>query len=408
MSTSSTRVALSLLAILGAAGCEDYTKLGDACDPGFTGKKSASPEAVLAFDHLNCYRRLSGVSKASHDQYASDAAVDELNYILLNPDPLILGGPEGMAGYLQQQEARDGFTGYHVRDRLDHAGYYMYDPGGTEVWEGLAVQFRDPGEEKYDTVRAVDEAMRSTSARQGLLQPSWSDGGYAEIELDQEWLATAGATAESATVHYMIVIHQVPHLEHASLPVLLPKEDQTGVPLYAPATDVRLVYQPVKTTVSYPVTFLVGTLDETNYSAIDQNPFEVAVSDPSIVVAATQEALLTHVVHPGDEPFEIWPDGNRQRWIVGLYTPAPFEPSTEYEVHADVSTVDGAYRVEYNFTTAATDPGLELQPPPVDLSVDPVPTGYRVSQPRDEMFAGRAGQAVSPSGFLFASKSTGP
>jgi hypothetical protein len=254
-------------------------------------------------------------------------------------------------------------------------------------------------------VRAVDEAFRNTPTRQGMLQPSWNDGGYATLELDQEWLSAAGAAATSATAHYLIVINQVPHLEHASLPVLLPKEDQTDVPLYAAGTDVRVPYQPVPTTISWPVTFLVGTLDETNYSAIDQNPFEVEVSNQSIVVAETQTPLLTHVVHPGDEPFEIWPHGNSNRWIVALYTPAPFEPNTKYEVNADVQTVDGAFRIQYAFTTAATDPGLELMPPPVDLSVDPVTPYSRVAQ-RDPMFTGRAGQLANPAGFVFASASS--
>ncbi len=407
MSTFFPRLALAGLPFFGLAGCKEYYTLTDACDDGFTGQKSASPEAVLAINHMNCYRRLSGVGKGTHDQFATAAAEDALNYMLLNPDPLILGGPDGVAGYLKQQPAREGFTGYGVRDRLDHAGYYMYDPGGTYVQEFLNVQFRDDGEEKYDTVRALDESMRTISQRQGILQPSWNDGGYAELELDQEWLTTAGASATSATAHYWMMISAVPHLEHASLPVLLPKEDQTGVPLYAPATDVRLPYQPVATTISWPVTFLVGTLDETNYSAIDQNPFEVEVSNQSIIVAATQEPLLTHVVHPGDEPFEIWPQGNTNRWIVGLYTPAPFAPNTEYEVHADVSTVDGDFRIGYNFTTAATDPGIELMPPPVDLNVDPVPpTASRTMQPRDEMFTGRAGEKASPAGFVFASSSS--
>ena len=163
-------------------------------------------------------------------------------------------------------------------------------------------------------------------------------------------------------------------------------------------------YTPVPTVISWPVTFLVGTLDETNYSAIDQNPFEVEVSNQSIVEAATQTPLLTHVLHPGDDPFSIWPDGNRQRWMVGLYAPAPFKPNTKYEVHADVSTVDGDFRVSYNFTTAAGDPGLELMPPPIEdpgLTARLVPGGH-------SLLAANPDGRPTPAGFVVTSKSSPP
>src|SRR5687768_12644286 len=109
MPTSLPRMAVAFPLLL-QLGCEEYDNLEEACDEkgNFTGKKSASPEGVEVFNRLNCYRRLVGIGKATHDEFASAAAEDTLNYMLLNPDPLILGGPDGVAGYLKQQDVREG------------------------------------------------------------------------------------------------------------------------------------------------------------------------------------------------------------------------------------------------------------------------------------------------------------
>jgi hypothetical protein len=364
---TSSRHTLFVL-VLATAGCQEFFTLEEACDPGFTGKNQMTPEGVEAFDRMNCYRRLSGVSKATGSEIVNEAADNEMNYILLNPDPMILGGPDGIGEYLRQDPERAGFTGLSIRERLEAVNYAFYDPVNTISDEIISIQYRKAGQEAYSTERAVDEQMRQTRIRQIMQQPSWLDGGYAQLELDKAWLEAAGETDfESATIFYTIAIYTVPHLEHASTPVLLPKEDQEQVPLYWNTLDYSDFYQPIPARISWPVSFLVGTLDVDNYHAVDQNPYEVKVTSQEITNTVTGEALATHVVHPGDEIAGVWPDGNRQRWIVGIYATQPYEPLTKYRVVAEMTTVDGTYDIDYEFTTMAAedDPGfLDALPPP--------------------------------------------
>jgi hypothetical protein len=352
----------SLLLAFGATGCPQYYTVDEACDPGFSGKGQMTAEGVEAFDRMNCYRRISGVSKGTGSAVVVEAADNEMNYILQNPDPTLLLGSEGVGGYLTQDPTREGFTGISVRERLEDVNYAFFDPINTLADEVIGIHYKKAGEPDYTTERAVDELMRLTRMRQSLQQPSWLDGGYAQLTVDKEWLTAAGApaAAESATIYYFIIIFTAPHLEHAATPVMLPKEDQTEVPLYANAIDYTEIYEPVPTRLSWPITFLVGTLDQDNYHAVDQNPYEVDVGVAELTDTSTNQPLDTHVVLPGDEIDGPYPDGNRQRWIVGIYARDPFTPLTKYKVHAELTTVDGDYTIDYAFTTMAAeaDPGF--------------------------------------------------
>jgi hypothetical protein len=391
-----TLLRCSLLLALASAGCQEFFTLEEACDDGFTGKGQLDAHGVEAFNRMNCYRRLGGVTKASGSSIVVEAAENEMNYILLNPDPTILGGSEGIGGYLTQTSDRPGFTGISVRERLVAVNYSFYDPVNTIADEIIGIHYKKAGEEDYTTERAVDEMMRLVRMRQTIQQPSWLDGGYAQLELDKDWLVTAGKTdAESATIYYFIAIFTVPHLEHANTPVLLPKEDQTQVPLYSNTLDYTDFYYPVPARISWPISFLGGTLDQDNYHAVDQNPYELKVVSQSVTNKETGELVPTHVVHPGDEISGVYPDGNRQRWIVGIFADKPWEPLTKYNVVAEMDTVDGTFNIDYDFTTMAAedDPDfLKGTPPPPETS----PTGTARVAPRSFFTTTRTTEITSP------------
>jgi hypothetical protein len=372
-----------LLLVLGSAGCQEFFTLEEACVDGFTGKGQLDDNGVEAFNRMNCYRRLSGVTKASGSSIVVEAADNEMNYIVLNPDPTLLGGSEGIGGYLTQTSDRPGFTGISVRERLVAVNYAFYDPINTIADEVIGIHYKKAGEADYTPTRAVDEMMRLVRMRQTIQQPSWLDGGYAQQDLDKDWLVAAGVDdAESATVYYFIAIFTVPHLEHANTPVLLPKEDQEEVPLYSNTFDYTDFYNPVPARISWPISFLVGTLDQDNYNAVDQNPYEVKVISQSLTNKETGELVPTHVVHPGDELSGVYPDGNLQRWIVGIFADHPYEPLTKYNVVAEMDTVDGTFNIDYDFTTmaAADDPdftkGTPLPPPTTPTSARVAPASF--------------------------------
>ncbi|MEQ1506739.1 MAG: hypothetical protein ABMB14_31215 [Myxococcota bacterium] len=398
---------LILGSLFGLLGCEEYYTVDDACAENLVGGSTLGPVPYDALDRINCYRRLSGVTKGTANEQVQIAANREMNYIAANPNPGVLIGPIGAKELLDQaNEESEAFTGSSIYDRLEQAGYSLYDIAGTGIWEYIAIVTADTPAELPSGKAAVDFLMRDAEFRQVVMQPSWIDGAYAEVELGQNWwiepefeaLVNTGTGTTTGTTftlppgpslgraYYFVVLYQAPHFEHVDRPVLVPKEDQTDVPLYSWSADqdVLIGGLPAPVQISYPVTLTVGAVDPQNYREVDQNQYSAQIKKASLIELTSQNdpkgtALETEVVHPGDAAELTWPGGRFLRTTLAVYTNKPFKPDNWYRVFANMVTPEYEFEVDYTFKTRAEDPGLIVAPPLTGArSVDPGARGLRI------------------------------
>jgi hypothetical protein len=372
-----------LSAVLLAPGCEEYYNVDAACHENLVGGAKLDAVERDALLRVNCYRRLSGLTRGTANELLQAAADGEINYVQQNPNLVELISDTGPIWWLTQQFERPGFTGAFLSERLQNAGYTIFDIAGTGFWEYIKIIPAQDAANLPSGQDAIDELMREPLFRQIAMQPSWLDGAYSEAELSEAWFlgdeqAGTGTTGvvENASligrVYYMVVMYQAPHFEHVDSPVLLPKEDQVNVPLYSWSTNRNVTeeggYQP--TQLSYPITLLMGSIDPANYKPIEQNQYSATIKNASVV--GPDGPLETEVVHPGDEAEDAWPSGRFLRTTLAIYTRAPFEPSTRYTLYADLETPEGEFQVDYSFTTAAEDIGVD---PSLGLTPGTTPTG---------------------------------
>lgn len=384
-----------LLGALGAAGCQEFFSTDEACHEKVLGAAALDPLETDAMLRMNCYRRLTGVTRAHANKYVQLAAENEISYVQQNPSLNDLFGPLGAASYLTQRFENPGFSGTNARERLTAepkegggggAGYVITDALGTAIWEFIGVTYGTDDTALKSGAEAIDELMREPAFRQIALQPSYVDGAYAEGDLPQQWWIDAGwngpadtttARVAAATpapepvpvgrVYYLIVLYQQPHYEHVDRPVMLPKTDQIDVPLYSWSRNLNLYvggeYAP--TQLSYPITLLMGSVDPANFNEIDYNQYNAHISSASIV--GPDGPTETEVVHPNDDPEASWPGGEQLRTTLAIFSRHPYEPDTDYHVYADLTTPEGQFTIDYGFHTAAEDPGVD---PTLGINLD--------------------------------------
>jgi hypothetical protein len=162
-------------------------------------------------------------------------------------------------------------------------------------------------------------------------------------------------------VYYLLSIYHAPHYEHTATPVLMPREDETDVPLYGWSQNRNVLqsdgtYAP--TQLGYPITLLMGAINPADYSAVDQNQYNAQITDASIV-GPDGLPVETHIVLPGDDPADSWPSGHLLRTTLAIWARHPYLPSSKYTVYADYTTPEGEYTLKYAFTTRHDDPGVD-------------------------------------------------
>jgi hypothetical protein len=320
-----------------------------------------------------------------------------------NPDVKELFSDAGALSWLAQRTGSAGFTGGNAQERLANAGYAFSNVATTGIWEFLVVQYGFDAAALPTGEAAIDELMRMADFRQIALQPSLMDAGYAEADLPENWWTEGGyadlAAEEGAPVpvgraFYMVVLYEQPHFEHVDQPVVLPKQDQTGVPLYAWSanrnTPVDGVYAP--TQVSYPITFLMGSINPEDFQSSDANQYQAFITNASIV-GPDNVPLLTQAVHPGDEPVDSWPSGRFLRTTLALYTRHPFLPDSNYTVYADIETPGQKFTIDYTFRTAPEDPGVDAQ---IGLSTNTTAAGTTSRRSSDHPSGSRVFARHSP------------
>jgi len=387
---------LLVVGLLASTGCKQYYDTDSACADTVSNSGKLTALERDSLSRINCYRRMAGIARVGANPTVQLAADNEISYVEQNPDYDQLLGEYGPVYWLTQQSELPGYTGATVYDRLTNppdlggAGYQFYSLESESYWEYIFVEIAPTQEQLKSGVDAIDELMRFPEFRQVALQPSWVDGAFAEGDLTQKWFTNGGyfGSAGGATgtesgggtgtgtgagttvdpslapygkVYYMIVVYHAPHYEHAATPVLLPREDQTDVPLYGWSQNRNVLqgdgtYAP--TQLSYPISLLMGAIDPANYSAIDQNQYNAQITAASIV-GPDGLPLETHVVHPGDDPIDSWPSGHLLRTTLAIFARHPFEPSSHYDVFADYTTPAGQYTLKYGFNTRNDDPGVD-------------------------------------------------
>ncbi len=371
------RSLLLLAPLVASPGCAEYCPVDEACHPkgSVIGGKSLDPNELSAMNQMNCYRRLAGILRSSVSPQTQDAAEGHLQYILSNPDLDRVLGADGTLEYLSQSFDEKDYSGSNVFERLDKAGYTFLDPQGSSVDEYLIFDWSLAGTPPPAGAEAIEAMMRDHNLRQAILQPSWIDGAYAEIELSSSWFGKGeackfgvfqcvlGGTPSPELVgraYYLMIIHNNPHIEHVDRPLVYPKYDQLDVPLWSASQDISnidLTGIPTPIKVSYPLTILAGVLDESNARLSDQNMFGLSVD--AVIVDGNDNALETKVVLPGSEPDRVWLGGRLLRTAASVFTRKPLEPNSDYTLVADVSTTEATFQIDVPFHTAANDPGLD-------------------------------------------------
>lgn len=380
MKTLRSMLFLAPLALT-STGCAEYFTVEEACHPKgkVIGSKSLDPNELSAMDRMNCHRRLAGLLRGSISPQAQDAAEGHLQYILSNPDLDRVLGADGTLDYLSQSFDEEDYSGSNIFERLDKASYTFLDAQGSSVDEYLIFDWSLDGTPPPTGAEVIEEMMRNHNLRQALLQPSWIDGAYAEIELDSSWFGRGeackfgifqcvlGGTPSPDLVgraYYLMIVHNNPHIEHADRPVVYPKYDQGQVPLWSPSQDIsniELTGVPTPIKVSYPLTILAGVIDDSNAQINDQNIFGLSVD--AVIVDQDNNALETKVVLPGSEADRVWLGGRLLRTAASVFTRKPLEPNSRYTLLADVTTTEATFQLDVPFTTAAADPGLDDELP---------------------------------------------
>ncbi|MEN0066649.1 MAG: hypothetical protein AAGA48_31235 [Myxococcota bacterium] len=379
-----------------SAGCTEYFSVEEACHPNgrVPGANVLDNTEEDALDTMNCYRRLSGLSRASATRTVQEALEGHKDYILQNPDATRLIGPTGPVQYLSQRQGDIGFTGVTIFDRLTEAGYTFTDPSAVSTREYLFVvqagypTMTDANGQTLMGGPAMDGLMREHEWRELALQRSWLDGGYVEIPLDETWWNTSGIcklapdfcnngtsvpVGFTGRMYYIAVIHTDPPLQRSFSPFTFPKVEQTGVPLFSMSNDQNNLDAngvPAQVQISYPISIFGNAADPTTALLADQNVYGLEVR--AAISDNRGSNFVAQVVLPGADPTGVFPEGYNLRRSAAVYINQPFLPLTEYTVTADVVTNEAEYDLRFQFTTAAEDPGVDLSG---------VVTGGRVFRP---------------------------
>ncbi len=355
----------------GLTGCKEYFSVDEACSDSIAGGKDLLPADSDGMIRVNCYRKLTGVAKLGANSLVNEAAGLTLDYVVANPSVDNFDADTRYDFWLVQDSTKAAFSAASVTERLTDpvygAGYEIFDTT-TVIREYLLVKWNEGELAAPSGAAAIDDLMRDQDFRQLALQPSVVDAAYREVELSGDWFEDAGWSDRFSTpapaggrAYYMMVLYTEPHVEHAGEPVVLPKADQTGVPLYSwthrPVSDTN----PTRTQLGYGVTFLVGALDPENFKQADANQFAAFLTD--FTITGPEGALETEVVHPSGvdaTPDDIVPDAFGIRSVLAGYTREFLQPSTKYDVFAHVESPDNeqGWDFEYSFTTKADDPGM--------------------------------------------------
>lgn len=362
-----TLLALSTLAQLG--GCKEYFSVDEACNDKLSGDKDLFPGEREAMLRLNCHRRLSQLAGATANTQVQQAARNALNYVLLNPTATFLNGSERERSWLRQLSNKQGFTGGGVRERLTDpvtgTGYAYFDELNTGTREFIDVQWTFGADPLPTGAAAIDHLIRDAEFRQFAMQGSWIDGAFAEVELTTEWFASAGMPEPlptSGRAYYAVQMYTEPHREHVDRPIVYPKEGMKDVPTWSythvPSPTVPNEY----TQAGFPLTFTFGAADEANFEEIEFNQYHGEIQSIGVIGPDGRPVDL-ELVYPGDESNGGFPDGIWLRTTLAAYPKTPLVPGEKYRLAAVVTSPEGEWDYDYEFTTMADDPGAnpELQ-----------------------------------------------
>ncbi len=374
---------IALFSVL-LAGCTQFDAVEDACHP--EGRVPGAEEGTLeasAIDAMNCYRRLSGLGRANVASTIQDALVGHASYVLQNPDAERVFGPDGPTAYLVQDATEPGFTGARAATRFDRAGYVFTDPDAVSVrevlyvaWRGAGLPLNDADGNLLSGGAAMDELLRRADFREVAMQRSWVDGGYTEIELDEDWWGRSGLCDVRADLcdngprvppgfegraYYLAVVHTDPPAQRTLLPFSFPKLDQVAVPLFSPSFDLDdadpLTGVGASVQISYPISIFGNASDPETADLAAQNVYGMSFENARV---ADEDGVRyeTRVVLPGDSASGRYPSGINLRRSAAVYIDRPFAPSTTYFFTGELTTNEAIYDVAFSFTTADGDEGL--------------------------------------------------
>lgn len=382
MTLSRSLVLFPLLALAaGTAGCTEFFDLEEACHPEnrVAGGGSLSDVEYEAMDRLNCYRRLSGLSRLSINTQVQLAAENVREYIQKNPDADRILAPNQ---YLRQVFDDEAYTGANATSRLEAAAYFFSDPGGTGISEILIYADNTDGTPALRGAEVIDRLMRVALFREHGLQPSWIDGAYVEIGLGPKWFTDAGVcrNAEAwgcnekgevppdinARLYYLISVHGDPHLERAAQPFLFPKNDQKDVYQWSGGSDrdtiPKLGYAQ-RVEIGYPITLYGGVIDDTNYKSSNQNVFGIRLENTEIE-GPGGTFIAAKGVLPGAAAEGRYPSGFGLRKTAVVYPREPLAPMSDYTLRTDVTTNEAEFSVAIDFSTGAEDVSTLFAPDP--------------------------------------------
>ncbi len=273
-----------------ACGTEDY------------GYDTPSDDARAALERANCYRNLMGLDPTILEPHLDAAAQAHADYMYLH-DTLAH----------TESEELEGYTGDHVWDRMDTAGYPR-DSG--QLWSEVVSRGYTPAE-------AIDNWMNTVYHREAFTLATWYGGGFGQ----------AGEYSSMAQV--------MAHPDLVRRAVVYPVDGQIDVPTTFDSNSETPDPAPDHWHVGCPVTV---TVVDTEVTGVDHNTYELQLEAAELLGPDDTEIEVL-VLTPAD-------DSSLQS-MVALVPVSPLRLHTTYKAELTLTWGGSTETVTTEFTTGS-------------------------------------------------------
>jgi uncharacterized protein YkwD len=229
-----------------------------ACGTDEVGHDAPSDDAVEALERTNCYRNVMGLVPAVLDPALDAAAQAHADYMLLHDT---LGHSES--------SALEGYTGDHVWDRMEAAGYALE---GGNTWSEVVAR-------GYTPTEAIDRWMSTVYHRESFTVTTWRASGF----------GYAGDYSAMAQV--------MPYPDPVRQAVVFPVDGQTEVPVSFDSDTENPDPAPDHGIVGYPVTV---TVTHTEVVRDDHNKYDLRL-DTAVLWGPDGDEVEVLILTPEDD-----------------------------------------------------------------------------------------------------------
>ena len=227
------------------AGCNNFKTLAEACEDDLPTldyiTDSGDRGAAL---RINCYRRLTNLSRLNIEELPQKALEQHMSYLEQNTPDL---------NVFNQFPNQPSFVGSTNRDRLKAAQYTM--PYSSMLTEDVMIFYGANDDIPADL--AVDALFTNPFFRPIFLIPNQVSMAIAHSDYTIDYPEDSNLTDERRQNFFYDAIHTIPETPYAEAAVVYPRNGQEDVPAqYTEFIDNMPI--PAGETHGFPITFSVG------------------------------------------------------------------------------------------------------------------------------------------------------